>query len=330
MIARRAFIALLGAAATPSIWPLGARAQQPGLPVIGFLHLASSDAIADRLRAFHRGLEEVGLVEGDNVTIVYRWAEGRPERLPELAAELVQRRVAVIVAPASNDVAAAALAATRTIPILFAVSEDPVKLGFVSSLARPSGNATGVNFLNAELYPKRLEFLRELVPGVKHIALLVNPNLARTTSTIQEVGAAATAMGLQIQVVNASTNAEIDAAFVKFEHERPDALFVDGNPVFNSRRLQLSMLSARYALPASYSSRAYTEYGGLMSYGTDLSEAFRQLGVYAGRILRGAKPADLPVVQSSKFEMVINAQTARMLGLQIPQSLLATADEVIE
>jgi putative ABC transport system substrate-binding protein len=324
---RRDFITLLGAAAA---WPLAARAQQPGLPAVGFLHLASSDAIADRLRAFHHGLEQVGFVEGDNVTIVYRWAEGRPERLPELAAELVQRRVAVIVAPASNDVAAAALAATRTIPILFAVSEDPVKLGYVNSLSRPSGNATGVNFFNAELYPKRLEFLRELVPGVKHIALLVNPNLVRTTTAIQEVGAAATAMGLQIQVVNASTSAEIDAAFAKFEHERPDALFVDGNPVFNSRRLQLSMLSARYALPASYSSRAYPEYGGLMSYGTDVSEAFRQLGVYAGHILKGAKPADLPVVQSSKFEMVINAQTARMLGLQIPQSLLATADEVIE
>jgi putative ABC transport system substrate-binding protein len=325
---RREFITLLGGAAVA--WPLAVRAQQPAMPVVGFLHPASADAIASRLRAFHRGLKEAGFVEGGNVTIAYRWAEGRIDRLPALVAELVRLRVAVIVAPAANEVPLAALAATKTIPIVFAVSEDPVKLGLVASLARPGGNLTGVNFFNAELNAKRLELLRQLVPGAQRIAVLNNPNIRSGAVAVQEVEAAAPAMGLRVQVVNASTSHEIDAAFATLARDRPDALFVTGNPIFNSRRLQLSLLAARHAIPASYASRDYPEYGGLMSYGTSLAEAFRQIGVYTGRILKGTKPADLPVVQASKFELVINAQTARILSLAVPPALLATADEVIE
>jgi putative ABC transport system substrate-binding protein len=325
---RREFITLLGGAAVA--WPLAARAQQPAMPVVGFLHPASADAIASRLRAFHRGLKETGFVEGGNVTIAYRWAEGRIDRLPALVAELVRLRVAVIVAPAANEVPLAALAATKTIPIVFAVSEDPVKLGLVASLARPGGNLTGVNFFNAELNAKRLELLRQLVPGAQRIAVLNNPNIRSGAVAVQDVEAAAPAMGLRVQVVNASTSHEIDAAFATLARDRPDALFVTGNPIFNSRRLQLSLLAARHAIPASYASRDYPEYGGLMSYGTSLAEAFRQIGVYTGRILKGTKPADLPVVQASKFELVINAQTARILSLAVQPALLATADEVIE
>jgi putative tryptophan/tyrosine transport system substrate-binding protein len=325
---RREFITLVGGAA--AAWPLAARAQQPAMPVVGFLHPASADAIANRLRVFHRGLKEAGFVEGENVTVAYAWGDGHVGRLPTLAAELVRRRVAVIVAPAANEVALAAAAATKTIPIVFAVSEDPVKIGLVASLSRPGGNVTGVNFYNAELNAKRLELLRQLVPGAKHIALLINPNVGSGAAAVRDVEAAAPAMGLQTQVVNASTSQEIDAAFVTIGRERPDALFVTGNPVFNSRRLQLALLAAHHAIPASYASRDYPEYGGLMSYGTNVADAFRQVGVYAGRILKGAKPADLPVVQSSKFELVINHQTARILGLTVPPTLLAIADEVIE
>jgi putative ABC transport system substrate-binding protein len=280
-LGRREFMTLLGCAAT---WPVAARAQQPAMPVIGFLHLASAEAIGDRLRAFNRGLKDSGYVDGDNVTIAYRWAEGRAERLPELAADLARRGVAVIVAPASADVASSARAATQTIPILFAVPEDPVNLGYVA--ARPGGNATGVNFFNTELNGKRLELLHQMVPGAKRIALLVNPNLAASVAAVRDVEAAAPAIGLQIRVVNARTSAEIDAVFAAFAHDPPDALYVGGNSFFNSRRLQLSMLAARHALPTSFSSRDYPEYGGLMSYGTDLAAAFRQLGVYAGRILK--------------------------------------------
>jgi ABC-type uncharacterized transport system substrate-binding protein len=325
---RREFITLLGGAA--AAWPLAARAQQPAMPVIGFLHPASADAIANRLRVFHRGLKEAGFVEGENVTVAYRWAEGQIDRLPALAAELVRRRVAVIVAPAANEVGLAAKAATKTIPIVFAVSEDPVKLGLVASLARPGGNVTGVNFFNAELNAKRLELLRELIPRAERIALLINPDVVSGAVAVRDVEAAAPAMGLQTQVVNASTSGEIDAAFATFARERPDALFVTGNPLFNSRRLQLALLAARHAIPASYASRDYPEYGGLMSYGTNVADAFRQVGIYAGRILKGVKPADLPVLQASKFELVINHQTARMLGLTVPPMLLARADEVIE
>ena len=325
---RREFMTVLGG--TAATWPVVARAQQAAMPVIGFLHPASADAIANRLRLFHRGLREAGLVEGENVTIAYRWAEGHIDRLPALVAELIQRRVAVIVAPSANEVAVAAKSATKSIPVVFAVSEDPVKLGLVASLSRPGGNVTGINFYNAELNAKRLEFLRQLVPGAKRIALLVSPNIVSSVGAVHDIDAIAPALGLETSVLNAGSSREIDAAFVTIARERPDALFVTGNPLFNSRRLQLSLLAARHAIPAAYASRDYPEYGGLMSYGTDVGDAYRQVGVYAGRILRGIKPADLPVVQASKFELVINHQTARVLGLTVPDKLLVAADEVIE
>jgi putative ABC transport system substrate-binding protein len=324
---RRDFIMLLGGAAA---WPLVARAQQTAMPMIGFLHPSSHDAILGRMHAFHRGLKETGFIEGENITIAYRWAEGQMERLPALAAELVGRRVGVIVTLGTGDEVLAAKSATSTIPIVFAVSDDPVKLGLVKSLARPGSNLTGINFFNAEVNAKRLALLHELVPEAKRIALLVNPNITASASWVQDVETTARTMGLQVQVVNAGSSREIDAAFANIARDRVDALFVTGNAIFNSRRLQLAILAARHAIPAAYSSRDYPEYGGLMSYGTDVADAFRQVGVYAGRILKGAKPADLPVVQATKFELVINAQTARTLRLAVPPTLLARADEVIE
>jgi putative ABC transport system substrate-binding protein len=326
---RREFITLLGGVA--AAWPLAARAQQPAMPVIGFLDTHAPEETAERLRAFHRGLKESGYVEGENVVIVYRWAEGQNDRLPELAAELVRRQVAVIATTGGTPSALAVKAATSTIPIVFAVPEDPVRLGLVASLARPGGNATGINFFHIEVAAKRVELLRELVPAAIRVAVLVNPtNVANTEATLKEVQLAGRAMGLQIQVVRASTSREIDAAFGTVVRERPDALFVGGDALFNSRRLQLTLLAARHGLPATYPSRDYAVSGGLMSYGTDVTDAFRQVGAYAGRILKGAKPADLPVVQSSKFELIINAQAARILGLDVPPTLLARADEVIE
>jgi putative ABC transport system substrate-binding protein len=301
------------------------------MPVIGFLDPRSPDTLADVLRAFHRGLKETGHVEGENVTILFRSAENQIDRLPELATELVRRRVAVIVTTGAVESGVAAKAATATTPIVFIVPDDPVKLGLVASLARPGGNLTGINIFTAELVAKRLELLRVLVPAANRVAVLVNPAVAiSAASTLREVEQAARAMGLQIQVLNANTSREIDAAFATFVRERPDALFVNPDSFFLSRRTQLVNLASRHAMPTTYSSRQFPEIGGLMSYGTNIADAWRQAGVYAGRILKGATPTDLPVVQSSKFELVINAQTATMLGLTVPPALLAIADEVIE
>jgi putative tryptophan/tyrosine transport system substrate-binding protein len=323
---RREFITLLGGAAA---WPLAARAQQPAMPVIGFLSNASPETFADRLRGFRQGLKETGFAEGENVAIVYRWAENQIERLPELAAELVRRQVTVIAAPQAAS-ALAVKALTTTIPTVFIAPEDPVKLGLVASLARPGGNLTGINLFSGELSAKRLELLRAMVPGAARVAVLVNPTNPALETTVRDVEAAARAMGLQIQVFNASTSGEINAAFASFARERPDAVFVQLDVFLNSRRAQLVNLASRHALPAIYANRDVVEMGGLLSYGTDIADSFRQVGVYTGRILKGAKPAELPVLQSSKYELVINHQTARMLDLTVPPSLLAIADEVIE
>jgi putative tryptophan/tyrosine transport system substrate-binding protein len=325
-VKRREFIALLGG--TAAAWPLAASAQQAAMPVIGFLNPTSPDAFADRLRGFRQGLKNTGYVEGENVAIEYRWAENQIDRLPLLAAELVRRRVAVIVG--NTPSAFAAKAATTTIPIVFLVAEGPVRLGLVASLARPGGNLTGVNFFGGELTAKRLELLRELVPAPTRVVVLVNPAGPDAETTLRDVEPAARAVGLQIQVLNASTSREINAAFVTFVRERPDALFVGNDPFLTSRRVQLVQLATLHKVPATFSNRGFVEAGGLMSYGSNLPDAWRQVGVYAGRILKGAKPADLPVAQSTKFELVINAETARMLGLNVPDKLLVAADEVIE
>jgi ABC-type uncharacterized transport system substrate-binding protein len=330
MMRRREFITLLGGAAAG--WPLAARAQQPGVPVIGFLNPYSPDGQSDRVRGFRQGLVENGYVEGVSLAIEYRWAEGQFDRLPVLAAELARRQVAVIAATGSVVSALAAEKATTTIPIVFVVAEDPVRLGLVANLARPAGNLTGINFLSAELVAKRLALLREFVPGTARVAVLVNPANARNTeTTLQDVQAAARTMGLQIsQVLNASSSGEINAAFASLRRERPDALFVGGDAFFNTRRVHLVNLASRHALPAAYAERVFPEIGGLISYGSDVVDAYRQVGNYVGRILKGAKPADLPVMQATKFQLVINVESARMVGLTVPPSLLAIADEVIE
>jgi putative ABC transport system substrate-binding protein len=326
---RRDFITLVGGAVVG--WPLAARAQQAGMPVVGVLLPTSPDANTGRLRVFRQGLKDTGYVEGENVAIDYRSAEGHNDQLPALAADLVRRQVAVIASPLGAASALAAKVATTTIPIVFGVGDDPVKLGLVASLARPGGNLTGINYFNYELVAKRLEFLRELMPAAARVAVLVNPaNAAGAETTLRDVHAAGRAMGLQIQVLNASTSREIEAAFETFVRERPDALFVGGDPFFNSRRVQLVHLATLHKLAATYAQRQYAEAGGLMSYGTNVADAFRQVGDYTGRILKGAKPTELPVVQASKFELVINASTARMLGLTVPDKLLVAADEVIE
>jgi putative tryptophan/tyrosine transport system substrate-binding protein len=327
-VRRRDFIALASGAAA---WPVVARAQQPTKPVIGFLDPRSPEAMADRLRGFRQGLKETGYVEEENVTTVYRWAENHVDRLPALVADLVGRKVAFIVASGGPGVAFAAKAATTTIPILFLSAEDPVRVGLVASMARPGGNLTGINFLNRELASKQVELLRELVPGVTHVAALVNPaNKEITETTLRDVKQTAMAMGLEVQFFNARTGPEIDSVFATLARERPDAVFVGADPFLNRRRVQLSLLAMRHAIPAIYSNREFAEVGGLLTYGSDIADAYRQVGIYAGRVLQGAKASDLPVVQSTKLELVINHQTARILGVTVPPSLLATADEVIE
>jgi len=327
LLRRREFITLLGSA---TAWPLAARAQQPAMPLVGFLNPTSPDPNVDLLRAFRQGLKETGYVEGENVAIEYRWAENQIDRMPALAAELVRKQVAVIATTGATVAASAAKAVTTTIPIVFLTGADPVESGLVASLARPGGNLTGINLLTIDLTAKRLELLRELVPAATRVAVLANPAGPAPEAMLRDVETAARAMGLQVQVLNAGTSPEIDAAFASFVRERPDALFVGPDPFFVSRRVQLVHLASRHAVPAAYTQRDYAVAGGLMSYGSNLMDAFRQVGVYTGRILKGAKPADLPVVQPSKFELVINHQTARMLGLTVPDKLLATADEVIE
>jgi putative ABC transport system substrate-binding protein len=323
---RRAFITLLGG--TAIALPRAARAQQPAIPVIGFLNSATPGPYAPFVSAFHKGLKEAGYVEGQNVAIEYRWAEGQYGRLSALAADLIRGRVTMIVA--GGPAAFAAKAATTTIPIVFLAVDDPVKLGLVASLNRPGGNLTGVNFVVAELGSKQLGLLHELVPAATRVGLLVNSDHPGTEPVMKDVTAAAQTIGLQIEVVAASDSREIEAAFATLVRNRADALLVGPGALFVTRRLQLTILAARHAIPAVYNVRDYPEAGGLMSYGTSQTDAYYQVGVYAGKVLKGAKPADLPVIQSTKFELVINLPTARAIGLEIPPNLLARADEVIE
>jgi putative tryptophan/tyrosine transport system substrate-binding protein len=328
-IARRKFIAVLGGAAVA--WPQTGRAQQPAMPVVGFVDAGSADASAPRAAAFRKGLEQTGYVQGENVMVEYHWLEGQYDRLPALMAELVRRQVAVIATTGNLSAALAAKAATATIPIVFGVFDDPVRLGLVASLARPGGNATGINFFANEVIAKRLRLLHDLVPKADRVAVLVNPtNASAAESTLQAVQQAAPTIGLQTQILNASTIGEIDAAFAALARERPDALFVGPDAFFTSRAVQFATLTARERIPAAYAVREFVAAGGLMSYGTDLAEVGHQVGIYTGSILKGAKPADLPVLQSTKFVFAINLQTARALGIEVPQAVLSIADEVIE
>jgi putative tryptophan/tyrosine transport system substrate-binding protein len=325
---RREFIAGLGGAAA---WPVVAQAQQPALPVIGFVSPAAADASAGFVAAFRKGLGETGYVDSRNVTVEYHWLEGQYERLPALIADLIRRRVAVLATPGNSVITLAAKAATATIPIIFGVGQDPVQLRLVASLPRPGGNATGVNFFSAEVVTKRLGLLHELVPKAVRVAVLVNPANAATTETVlRDVQKAARTIGLQILVLNASMSRELDEAFATVARELPDALFVAPDGLFDSHLAQFVTSTARARIPAVYSQRGFVEAGGLMSYGTSFPDMYHQVGVYAGRILKGDKPADLPVVQSTRFEFVINLSTAKALGLTIPETLLATADEVIQ
>jgi putative tryptophan/tyrosine transport system substrate-binding protein len=327
---RREIITLLGgAAASVLLRPSATRAQQPVLPVVAFIREGSADNNVRYVDAFRKGLAEAGYNDGQNVTVEYHWLEAQYD-LPALMADLIRRQVAVIAAP-GNVAALAAKAATATIPIVFGVGEDPVQLGLVASLARPGGNATGINFFSNELIAKRLRLLHDLVPKAARIAVLVNPvNAQSTEAAVRDVRNAAPTLGLQIQVLNASTIGEIDAAFATLESDRPDALFVAPDAFFVSRAVQFVTLTARDKIPAAYSLRAYVAAGGLMSYGADFTDSFRQVGDYTGKILKGAKPADLPVLQSTKFEFVINMQTARALGIEVPPGVLSIVDEVIE
>jgi putative ABC transport system substrate-binding protein len=325
-VKRREFIWLLGGAAA---WPLAARAQQTTMPVVGFVNAGSSDA--PLVAGFRKGLNEAGYIENQNVAVEYHWLEGQFDRLPALMDDLARRRVAVIATPAGNLAAIAAKAATTTIPIVFSVAEDPVKLGLVDSLARPGGNATGFNIFSVEITAKRLGLLHELVPKAIRVAVLVNPaNAVVAETTLRDMPEAARVLGLQTHILNASTSREIEAAFAALGREQADALFVAADTFFNSRPGRLATLAAHYRIPATYSIREAVEAGGLMSYGADRADGSRQVGVYTGQILKGAKPADLPVLQSSKFEFLINAQTARLLGIEVPNALQLLADEMIE
>ena len=328
-IGRRKVLATLGGAAVA--WPLAARAQQATMPVVGFVNARAAEGYAHFGTAFRKGLEEAGYVEGQNVMVEYHWLDGRYDRLPSLMADLVRRRVAVIATPGTTAAALAAKAVTSTIPIVFGVGEDPVKLGLVTSMARPGGNATGINFFSVETTTKRLGLLHDLMPKAARIAVLVNPaNAPIADATLRDIPEAARAIGVQIQVLKASTSREIEAAFATLGREPADALFVAADGFFVSRRVQFALLAVRYAIPVIYNSREYAEAGGLMSYGTDIADRLRQAGVMSGQILKGAKPADLPVIQSTKFEFVINLQAARALGLEVPNSIQLLADEVIE
>jgi len=328
-VKRRQFITLLGG--TAAAWPLAGRAQQPAMPVVGLINLGTPDAMARYVAAFRNALSEAGYVEGQNVTVEYHWLEGQYDRLPALMADLVRRHVAIIATPGGTPAALAAKAATTTIPIVFGVAEDPVRLGLVANLARPGGNATGVNFFLGEVLAKRLGLLHDLVPKAVRIAVLVNPANAPTAeATLRDIPEAARAIGLQIQVLNATTTPEIDAAFATIVRDRADALFVAPDAFFAARRGQLATLAARDRVPTSCPNREMVEAGLLMSYGTNIADMFRQAGIYTANILKGDKPAELPVLQSTKFEFVINLQTARALGLEVPNALQLLADEVIE
>jgi ABC-type uncharacterized transport system substrate-binding protein len=328
---RRAFITLLAGAAPSLLGPRTARAQQPAMPVVGFVNARSLDTSVRLADAFRKGMTEAGYAEGRNVTVEYHWLEGKYDRLPSLMADFVRRRVAIIATPGSNPAALAAKAATTTIPIVFGVGEDPVKLGLVASLARPGGNATGINFFFSEVLAKRLGLLHELVPKAVRIAVLVNPaNASTAEATLREIPEAARAIGLETQVLNASTSREIEAAFATLIRNRADALFVAPDGFFISRRVQFATLAARHGIPAAHTVREEVEAGGLMAYATDNVDMFYRVGVYTGQVLKGAKPADLPVLQSTKFEFVINLTTAKALGLDVSPLLLARADEVIE
>jgi putative tryptophan/tyrosine transport system substrate-binding protein len=324
---RRDFITLVGAAAG---WPLAARAQQPAMPVIGFLDSRSVESIGNRLRGFRQGLQQAGYIDGQNVAIEYRWGENQMDRVPDLVADLVHRQVDVIVASGGTPVTFAAKAAATKIPVVFLAAQDPVKLGLVSSFARPEGNLTGVNFFNTELAVKQFELLHEMLPSAARIAVLVDPaDQTNTEPVLREIEAAARATSMNIEIFKANNSREIDATFEAIAREHLDGVFVEQSPFLNARRVQIVQLAARYVIPAD-SGREFTEIGGLISYGSDIAEAYRQVGIYCGRILKGAKPGELPILQSSKLEIVINAQTARMLKLPVSPQLLARADEVID
>ena len=325
---RREFITLFSS--TVVAWPLTARAQQAATPVIGFLDSASPQESANLVAAFRVGLSETGYVEGRSLAIKYRWGQNEPARLPELAADLVRRRVAVIVTPGNISAALAATAATATIPIVFSSGADPVRVGLVASLNRPGGNITGISYMNVELGAKRLGILHELLPDAARFAMLVDPNSPLTPAIVADVQAAGSTIGRQIEVLSAGTNRDIDTVFASLAQKRLVALLLNPMPLFYDRRIQILTLAARYAMPTIYPAREWTELGGMMSYGSSFADQFRQTGIYTGRILKGENPADLPVLRATKFELVINLQTAKAIGIEVPPTLLARADEVIE